>query len=368
MQKQMFSYFSVGWGVTNSVVDSGSPLISDTASQKVLGRGVLTELYAIADDENGTVFLDGAGGLRFEAASHRDGHPHTAPRSVWRYDRLTGGEGDVYFSGPFDWDNGYDLVENQVIYRYSRGSKTSAVEVWRLQADDRPFIRPGETLRFLATGDGGQISAPIPPVAVTDYTMNEKKDGTGADLTTKHTLTVDPLQVLGNERLVSVTNNSGVAGYITFLRLRADKVTETVPSSARAENTGSQVSYGMRRVEHRAAAIDMFDNAVAQARKRVQMRSEPIERLGFEMSNGTRANLVQIAHREFSDRVRVEFPPAGVSADFHIERQVLRITAGGRKVLCGWELSRATGAPWGPSAVAAKWDGAHRWGRGTWTA
>ncbi|MCH7943702.1 MAG: hypothetical protein IIB67_10785 [Proteobacteria bacterium] len=67
----------------------------------------------------------------------------------------------------------------------------AAAQVWRLHVDDKPIIRIGESLTFLAVGEGDVIAAPRVPLHTTDFTVNTESGGAGTDL------------------LASVQNNSG---------------------------------------------------------------------------------------------------------------------------------------------------------------
>jgi len=329
----------------NRILDTGDVLTTDTDHVRSMGDDGLTELYQVQDDDVGFIFVDGLRTYRYEDSDHRDTAPYTVARAQWEGIRVVGDETDKFFTH-LSWDDGKERVENEGYFKYFRIARVSLAQVWRLEQDDRPAIKNGESLEFLAVGDGDLIASPTTPVATTDYTVNTQENGGGSDLTASvaSALTAG---FEGNFRLVKLTNNSGSDGFVTFLQLRAIKGTESNPTMARAENTQSQKDVGRRRFQHNAKHIDLWQTAQDRVKKRIEQRKTPKEKLVATMINGTRACLVEILHRSISDRINVVYSDMGISDSYHIERQTITLTEGGLKVECEWELQQAPGGGWG---------------------
>ena len=64
------------------------------------------------------------------------------------------------------------------------------------------------------------------------------------------------------------------------------------------------------------------------------------------MANATRATLMEILHREISDRVRVVYSKMGIDDEYFIEKQTVDVQEGGAVVNCEWELQQVNGVPW----------------------
>ena len=346
----------------------GRTVIADTNTVKAFTGKVLENLYKLQDDEGGgLVYVHELGGLCFESVQHRRKHPHVTPLKTWYWNRNAGTEDDIFVDAKlWEWDGGFDRIENMAHVSYYKISRSATgTELWRLQLLDRPPITAGQTLYFVAVGDGDGITTPVTPVANTDYTLNTAADGSGLDLTPYAVVAISSSPVmLGNHRRISVTNNSGVHGYITFLQLRAERVTNSVKLMGRAENSESQGRYGVRLTEHQSVSIDNYEAAVGAAKDRIAVRSEARERVTFRMTNATKANMMQIAHRRVSDHVRLIFTPFGMDKGFFIEKKDIEISQGGTFITCEWTATRATGAAWGSDAQGALWDGTYNWSGG----
>lgn len=354
----------------NRNVDTGSILTETDTHEKALERDGLTEMYQVQDDDVGFFYIDGGGVYHYEEIEHRATAPHTNNQKTWRGDRALGSEEDIYFSQDlFEWDDGKERVENEIYFKYSKIARTTNKEVWRLHFDDRPKIPAGQSLEFLAIGEGDQVGTITTPLVDTDFKVNASDDASGSDLSDYIAVSIDA-HFDGNMRLIKLTNNGSVAGYVTFLRLRAIKGTRSAKVAARAENAVSQVNVGRRRIQHEALHIDRFgdldddsglptDKGSASNRANVRLldRYRAKERVKCTMHPGTKMNLMQIVHRVVSDRVQLVYTPMGINDSYHIEGQAVKVTEGGLKIDCEWILQQAVGQPWGQGA---------RWGQFQW--
>ena len=161
----------------------------------------------------------------------------------------------------------------------------------------------------------------------------------------------------GNFRRIDLYNGSGTNGFITFLRLRADKGQQSSKTFGRAENSKSQTDVGRRRIEHKALHIDKFATAQGRAEKRVELRQMRKEVVTCTMPNKTRAALMQAIHRSMSDRVNLVYTDMGIDDEYHIEGRTLEFKQGNKYVQCQWTLQQTIGGVWGN----ARW-GFFQWG------
>lgn len=351
----------------NRVIDTGITLTKRAQHQKSMGRDGLTEVYQVQDDDVGLFYMDGSGFYRYEDSEHKargfnssnhSGGRHTEVVKEWRTNRAADDETDIYVEQHLEWDDGRELVENDIWYFFDKISDvTSGVEVWRLNdtvsiLDDKPPIPATNadgtagTFTVLAIGAGDVIASPITPVRTQDFLVDTLADGTGTDLTANCTATLEA-GFEGNFRSVKITNNSGSSGFVTFLRLRGTIHNRSAKGGARGQDTASQTNNGRRRKEHTTLHIDEFDTAEGRAEKRINLRSIAREQVTVDMHNSTRANLMQQLHRSIGDRINFVYNSLSIENKFRIEKQVLTGRSGGRDILATWTMLEAFGTGWG---------------------
>ncbi len=143
----------------------------------------------------------------------------------------------------------------------------------------------------------------------------------------------------GNFRQIRIRNASTSDGFLHFLQLFAQKGSKANESAARAQNSESQTFVGRRRVEITTLHIDKFQTAEQRARGRIGERSIPRERVELTMMNATRANLMQIIHRQMSDQVDLTYTPMGVDGHYVVERRTISMQVGDSLVEATIELT-----------------------------
>jgi len=122
----------------------------------------------------------------------------------------------------------YTIRRNVTRIKVHPRTKAATGAIWELVGTP-PSILPGSanalTIWANYTYDGNPTPADdvIEPVATTDYTVNSSEDGSGTDLTADCTVS---LTDFGDTGKLIVTNNSGVTGYVTYLRIRGDAIYE----------------------------------------------------------------------------------------------------------------------------------------------
>jgi hypothetical protein len=455
-------------------------------TEKVMSRDGFTELQQVADDDVGFVYVDGAGSYRYEDSTHREGAPHDAPRATWESEWSNPrSEDDKTFTEPLTWDDGKDLVENEIYYQYYKISVATNQEVWRLPEhldsvannpefthEDEPTVSWTDVMKFLAVGDGDQLANPRIPEPGTDFTVNSQQDGGGVDLTASQASETGTVSATGSpdfelddtgqdftggptldgvswalraqtifikdasgnracafikltdpdgdgtriELLDAPQALSGAAGYLAaetdfdetdtpltydvypfvawftdgldgnfkeinvqgaspwtdgqgngdgafldLLRLMADRGTNSDKVAARAESSISQNANGRRRVQHEALHIDRWETALGRAKARLYQRATARERLGITMIGGSKGNLMEIVHRELSDRVAVNFADMGLDdREYYIDRYQISadLHSGGQPLAAKFGLTGAWLNPgWGEIA----------WGEFVWS-
>ncbi len=451
-----------------SLLDAGTTLTPAAASatqdtRKVISGNALDELYQLQDDEVGFVYLDAAGVCHFEAADHRELNDHDTPISVWGDTHPDEGGDDKHISGPIEWDDGKERVENQIFYQYFRASKTVGATVWFLQVGDDPQFdfdnrtHPNDNtlalIDIVTIGDGDAIADPKIPIPATDYSIDENADGTGQDWLTPlasetgtvsmtvtdgvsatlddtgqdftASTTIAGLGITRNAGFIVIQDASGntaiakTAGdpdgdgtkvnllknpedpsepgllaadpdfdeddtpltydcyvaaayplpgfegnfqflrfiasniiestsaptaYVTSAQLKADKLSASVPAATRAEDSASQLTYGLRRVQHDTKHIVDWDTAQGRAEKRLELRKDARERVACNMANSTKENLMEMLFREVSDRVRIIYSDMGIDRDHFIENYRMECQQG-NWITMRWELTRVVPDP-----------------------
>ena len=138
----------------------------------------------------------------------------------------------------------WDFIRNKIEVIAHPRKLNNDVTIWEL--NDTPLIEAGESLEIWAdySYDGKTVPAidVISPVATTDYTMNAQADGGGSNLTANFTVT--PTKFASSTKL-EIENTGGTDGYITFMQLRGDALSE-YPTTIKREDSSSISTYGER--------------------------------------------------------------------------------------------------------------------------
>lgn len=142
----------------------------------------------------------------------------------------------------------------------------------------------------------------------------------------------------GNYAQIAIRNGSGSDGYITILRLMAQEGTKSDKRGARCADTASATAYGRRRIEHETLHIDRYDEALNRVTERITRRKDLKYKYEVMMRNATRACLMQIVHRNLSDRVNLVVSDMNLDGDAFIEAQRLEVTQGAQLVESTWTL------------------------------
>ncbi len=321
-----------GFSVNDRELDNGRVLIF-TEPRALWRRSARRALYAVQEEEDGFIYIDGLGYLRLEESSHRSTGSHSTSRATLKDTKAT----SPYLS-ELTWDDGSTGVENDVTFRYHLEDDQGLQEIWRLR--DVPAIPAGESRDLLAESTAYDVVDSIRiPVATTDYTANSESDGSGFNMTSDLTVTL-PLtnDFQGKGTVVRVANNHSTdTAYVTLLKLRADASYQDFESTIyQTEDATSQGDHGERSRQINCVYIDTYATAKAVADERLARKKDRKTRLSLTLPNGDQNNLMQIVHRVLSDRITVVYSDMGINQDFFIEHMELEAVARNGEVTVRW--------------------------------
>ena len=309
-------------------LDAGTTLVPDTWSPSIWNVQATDEIYRLQYEEDGFIYVDGHGYWRLENRSHRDSAPHTSSKATVKD---TDDGSNSYFSD-LAWDDGTDNIENIVFMRFRDGTNQGAQTVWTL--NEKPQFSASETKDFLAESTTyDTVAGQVSPVENTDYDANTQQGGGGTDisseLTVSHPNTAD---FNGKGTLIRVAFGA-TAGYLTLLKLRTlNAITYNDPVIILAEDATSKSTYGDRTKAIEARWTREVAVAEATTQSRRDRKKDPKTVLNIEVPNGSKANMMLMLHRTFSDRVTVDYSGMGISQDFFVEGRRIDVSEGWTRV------------------------------------
>ena len=177
------------------------------------------------------------------------------------------------------------------------------------------------------------VAGQVSPVDNTDYDANTQQDGSGTDISAELTVThPNTADYNGKGTLIRVTFGA-TAGYLTLLKLRTlNAFTLDDPVLLLAEDTTSKSTYGQRTRSIEARWTREVAAAQAIIDSRLARNKDPKTVLNLVVPNGSKANMILVLHRSFSDRVTVSYSDMGISGDFFIEGHRIVVDEGWTKV------------------------------------
>lgn len=289
------------------------PVTLDTSSSSA--QPALAEFKKLADSERGLIYQKADGTVRAEGRHARI----LNTTSLWT---LTENE-IIDLSLPSTREEVIDTVNVVVHPRTIDEFPTSIVYNQANAIEVAPS--PASQLllgsyRDAVTGEPIGATDVQTPVAGTDYSANTLADGTGTDITSDFTITV---QVGPAGIQATVVNGNADTGFLTLFQLRGraikDQALQTLQATSGSGKHVVQLDmpYQGNSVVGQGAAdyyLAKYDTAYAQAR-----------RVG--VIGKTSALLTQILTRDISDRITISETVTGVANDFFInavELQVLK--------------------------------------------
>lgn len=305
-------------------LDTGTDLVPALWSPPIWGVQATDEIHRLQDEEDGFVYVDGHGYWRMESRSHRSSAPHTTAKATLKD---TDDGSNPYFSD-LVWDDGVNNLENMVFMRIRDATNQGAQTAWTLT--EKPQFAASETKDFLAESkDYDVVAGQVSPVENTDYDANTNQDGSGTDISSELTVThPNTADFNGKGTLIRVAFGA-TAGYLTLLKLRTlNAFTYDAPVLVLAEDSTSKSTYGERIKSIEALWTREVDVAQATVDSRRDRKKDPSTVLRVIVPNGSKASLMLILQRGFSDRVTVSYSAMGISQDFFIEGHRITVSEG----------------------------------------
>ena len=317
-------------GVSSALrqMDSGTALVPDTWSPPIWGVRGMAEVHRLQDEEDGFIYVDGHGYWRLESRTHRTTAPHTTSKATIKD---TNDGTNPYFT-ELVWEDGHSNIENMVFMWIRDATNGGPQTAWTLK--EKPQFEANETKEFLAetkTYDfaAGQVS----PVENTDYDANTNQGGSGTDISSELTVTHPNTADFNGKGTLIRVKFGATAGYLTLLKLRTlNAFTFDDPVLVVAEDVTSKSTYGRRTRSMEARWTREVAVAQATVDSRLARKKDPKTVLSLVVSNGSKANLMLLLQRAFSDRVTVSYSDMGISGDFFVEGR--RIVIGLRASCC----------------------------------
>ena len=188
------------------------------------------------------------------------------------------------------------------------------------------------------------MAGQLTPVENTDYDANTQQDGSGTDISSELTVThPNTVDYNGKGTLVRVKFGA-TAGYLTLLKLRTlNAFIFDDPVLVLAEDNTSKTTYGQRIKSIEARWTREVGVAQATVDSRLARKKDPKTVLNIVVSNGSKANMMLILQRAFSDRVTVNYSTMGINGDFYVEGHRLIVSQGWTMVTKGDFASRCIG-------------------------
>lgn len=158
----------------------------------------------------------------------------------------------------------------------------------------------------------------IQPVATTDYLMNTKKDGTGTDITSDLTVTVEYNTASAD---VTMTNASAYTGKITKLELRGYGVYQDSSVKATAEDTDSIEDYGLLELNIEQQYQRDIEPGEVMANKILQTEKNPRTKLDKVrmITNTSDTHMAAFLSIDIGDIVKITESNLGLADYFYVQ-------------------------------------------------
>lgn len=305
-------------------LDTGQQLVPQLWSPPAWGAEATAEIHRLQDEEDGFTYVDGHGYWRLENRSHRASAPHTSSRAtIKEFD-----DGSNPYFSELVWDDGAANIENLVFMRIRDATNNGFKTAWTLT--EKPFFSANEEKDFLAESKTYDIVAgQLTPAENTDYDANTAQNGSGTDISSQLTVTHPNTSDFNGRGTVIRVKFGATAGYLTLLKLRTlNALTFDDPVIVIAEDATSKTAFGQRIKSIEARWTRETDVAQATADSRLARKKDPKTVLNIVIQNGSKANMMLIMQRGFSDRVTISYSDMGINEDFYVEGHRIIVSEG----------------------------------------
>jgi len=196
----------------------------------------------------------------------------------------------------------------------------------------------------------------VDPVATTDFLCNTKADGTGTNITADCTVTA---VYTASGVTFTVTNNSTLNGYITFLQARGLGIYTYNPIESIATSSVSYNEFGYQPetinqpYQRDLVYGQLINQSILDANKQPHTR---INKLTF-CANESSAMMTAALSLDVGDLVEVVESQTGLSGYYYIQNVSLTVI-GGNIIMCTWVLKLSLTLFMGLSLIGAEFNAA----------
>lgn len=240
-----------------------------------------------------------------------------------------------------------DLFNNIDVVSHPRHVGTPSSVIWEGIGETARKINAGESVEYWVSYSDPVSEQPCeaidlvtPLVATTDYTANQKQDGTGVNMTASVGVTAE--QDENEHYKITVTNNASSDIYLTKLQMRGTPLVafDAVTLNARDNESIAKhfkrtliIDNGLLSDQYKAQD---YANYLLIRHKDQQMKIE-----AFVLNNIDSLIASHVLVREISDRVTVQSTDHGINSDFFIDGIKLSLDNQSNLLHGEWQLSEA---------------------------
>jgi hypothetical protein len=221
----------------------------------------------VAEAENGRVFFDREGKLRFWNKNHYAENK------------------DVKYTFTFDsnisdlkFEVNSDKIVNHVIVKAKPREVQSLQIVWALQGYEE--IAAGSSIDYEVSIDD-PCTTMNEPTANSDYLANSASDGSGDDMTSD--IVISDFTVTAQKATMTITNNGAETAYLTLFQVKGTPATVIHEMEVDVKDTASVQKYKDRSLEIENDYMQDVDDAEALAKRRIIELRNPLDYIEVEV-------------------------------------------------------------------------------------
>lgn len=326
---------AAGWPTDDRELDTGNTTFGRWWVNLKAGLEALREIEA---SEGGFIYETRDGKIVFQERQARFKAPHTSSTGTWSD---ASGAATPYqaITAEDPLPQIFNVLEAEV-RNYTVGS---LAVLWTLPeasgTSNSPSIAGGQTLVFTARFPNPQsatnavaVNEWTTPVATTDVLLNAAADGTGTNLTSSLSISVDAADKLGQTMKISVTNDGATDAFVTKLQARGTPITTSDPVIMSAEDATSITAFGRQRYPNPAPWIPTTSEAQNWADFNLGIYKDPLRILTVTLLAHRDDCQDEVFRADIGDRVTIvanNDTALGINEDFFIEREMHRIDGHG---------------------------------------
>ncbi len=220
------------------------------------------------------------------------------------------------FMNHAEYSDSANLVNKLSFTVYPRKMGTDIIDLHELTSPME--LAAGETKTFTARykdpdNESSQVAGYdiVDPEANTDYQMNEKRDGDGADRTSDLSVSAE---IGATEVEWTVTNNNAAASYVTKLNLRGRGIFTYRSQTITVEDSESQEDYSIQEDNYTLSYMSSLNVAKSVAGRMLGRFKDPtpqLSRVSF-MANQSPKAMYAFMFGEIGSRIRVSETQTGI--------------------------------------------------------